>query len=236
MNSVSFRQTIVFKQAPVDITAAPSHHQLIAPAHFGSLKTSNEPKPGTSPRHVQSPVDDQPDSSQAEIAACHRLLQQITDMIQACDQRRKQNLLELQQVAIELAIAAASHLVETTIDRDQSGIEDLVKSAVNKFDESESITVSLNPDDLELLERRLAVTTHHAQLRTLSIQADTNLARGSCQLKNGTDEVYITEISHRIAQIRKHWLEELDDSQVERRQAQGGHSSLRRFPDRRETA
>ena len=171
-----------------------------------------------------------------ENAAVESLLGQLLESVKAIDQRREQSLLEMQQVAIELAIAAASHLVETVIEEDRFGIEDLIQSTFEQAGSDRSLRFSLHPDDLELLQRRISVTKSYQELRRLEFIEDFQLPRGSFQIHLPDGQTWLTGISLRLAEIRKHWLEELDAAQVERRQTETTNSSLRRFPDRRETA
>ncbi|MDB4733511.1 flagellar assembly protein FliH [Planctomicrobium sp.] len=171
-----------------------------------------------------------------ENAAVESLLGQLLESVKAIDQRREQSLLEMQQVAIELAIAAASHLVETVIEEDRFGIEDLIQSTFEQAGSDRSLRFSLHPDDLELLQRRISVTKSYQELRRLEFIEDFQLPRGSFQIHLPDGQTWLTGISLRLAEIRKHWLAELDAAQVERRQTETTNSSLRRFPDRRETA
>lgn len=171
-----------------------------------------------------------------ENAAVESILSQLLESVRAIDQRREQSLLEMQQVAIELAVAAASHLVETVIEEDRYGIEDLIQSTFEKAGSDSSLRFSLHPDDLDLLQRRLSVTKSYQEMRKLEFLEDSQLPRGSFQIHLPDGQTWLTGISLRLAEIRKHWLEELDAAQVERRQTETTNSSLRRFPDRRETA
>lgn len=171
-----------------------------------------------------------------ELGECQQLLSAAVDAIHSAEERREQTLLEMQQISLELAVAAASHLVHEAIQRDQFGIEELIRSTIRQVDEGFPLTVTLNPEDQALLNRRLDSIENKQDLEALSIQVDASLPRGTCQVRTSDGRSWRTEMSTRLDQIRKHWLEELDESQVERRQTQETDSSLRRFPDRRETA
>lgn len=164
------------------------------------------------------------------------LLVRIVEELETYDQRHHQTLLEMQQVAIELAVAAASHLVYSKIESDDFGIEDLVRSAIAPATDEHAVTVVLNPLDHELLQRRQTQLAPADDLAGVAFQTDETLPRGSCRVVSAAGAAWQSDISERLANIRKHWLDEFDESQVERRKTQDSDSSLRRFPDRRETA
>lgn len=164
------------------------------------------------------------------------LLELVVQRLSAVDDRRQQLLDELQTVAIELSIAVASHLTFQAIDADNFGVEKIVKSAIERIDPALRTVICLASEDYELLKRRASELLANCEQRNVVINVDSSLARGACEVRQPQGTHVVSDISTRLAEIRRHWLEELDDSQVERRAAQIGGQRLRRFPDRRETA
>ncbi|WP_437194004.1 FliH/SctL family protein [Planctomicrobium sp. SH527] len=164
------------------------------------------------------------------------LLNAIADSVAEVEERRKQSLGELQHVAIELAIAVASQLVYESLSREQFGVEKLVSQIVERMGVNGPITVSLNPADLALLQRRmtkLSVSWNSAQVE---LKGEPALAPGSCRAESPDGRMLVSEVTSRLSEIRRHWMEELDDAQIERRRPDGEGPALRRFPDRREIA
>jgi len=165
------------------------------------------------------------------------LLESLGEQLAILNQRRQQSLLEMQQVALELSVAVASQLVFQAIDREQFQVEELVRQAVQSLRLEAIPTVHLHPKDLELLQKRIVQqplpgwTPDEVQLH-----GDPGIARGGCRVESDTGRMLVSDIGLRLSEIRRHWMEELDDSQVERRRNAGEGSSLRRFPDRREIA
>lgn len=200
----------------------------VYPPNSSAINSRNQP--------VAKEIRIDEEELQRETTLLETLFQNLIEQIRLIDQRRAQALQEQQQLAIELAIAVASHLTQTLIEEDHFGIEEMMQSALERFKSAESIRMTLNPDDLDLMERRLAVTTSHQELRNLVIKTDPSLERGSFLVEDGQGTNWLSSVSLRLSEIRKHWLEELDAAQVERRQTQGTNQTLRRFPDRRETA
>ncbi|WP_437205269.1 FliH/SctL family protein [Planctomicrobium sp. SH664] len=154
--------------------------------------------------------------------------------VEHLEERRHQSLQELQQVAIELAVAAASQLTFRAIEADQFGVEMLVQQAIDRLGLHEPLQLALHPADLELLQRSEEGEAFFAE-QSLQIRSDATLERGACRMESGT-RILISDIASRLTEIRRHWLEELDDSQIERRRPQADSRTMRRFPDRRETA
>ncbi len=181
------------------------------------------------PQEVRKPVPPEPD--------LRPLLESISASIEEVEERRRQSLGEMQHVAIELAVAVASQLVFQALEREQFGVEELVRSAVEKMELDGPMTIALHPTDLALLQKRLAQNSSPAwQAKHVEFKGDAGVARGGCRAESPEGRMLISEITSRLSEIRRHWMEELDDAQIERRRTSRESPALRRFPDRRETA
>jgi len=164
------------------------------------------------------------------------LLQSIAESLETIDQRRQQSLLEMQQVAIELAIAVASQLVFQAIDSEHFAVEKLVQRAIESMGTEAIPVVFLHPQDLELLRKRLLQQPAPWSSEQITFHNDPGVSRGGCRVENDAGRMLVSDIGLQLSEIRRHWMEELDDSQVERRTTAGEVAALRRFPDRREIA
>lgn len=165
-----------------------------------------------------------------------RLLEAVQTAVDDLELRRQQSLGELQHVAVELAVAAASHLVFDAIEREQFAVDELVRQAITRMGLDEGITVSLHPDDLGMLQRKLADRPSPWSEGQVVLRGDPALARGGCRAESADGRILVSDVAARLSEIRRHWMEELDDAPIERRRTQAESGSLRRFPDRRETA
>lgn len=170
-----------------------------------------------------------------EAAALRGLAQSVADTVAEHEARRQQSLLEFQMVAVELAMAAASHVVGLALQADQFAAEALIQQAVDKLGLGKALVVTLNPADLELLKRTLAETPPDWS-RGVGLRGDPAVPRGGCRVEGGDNTVLISRLEDRLEEIRQVWLEGLNDAQVERRRHAEGDQALRRFPDRRDTA
>jgi hypothetical protein len=164
-----------------------------------------------------------------------QLIGNLEDLIRDHEEKRKQSLSELQLLAVELAIAAASQVVHQAIEADQFGVRGLVDGLIDKLGLADPIRVALHPADLKLLQAQLAETPPAWSPGLLTFTADPGLARGSCRGVAGGQEL-LSEAALHLAEMRRHLLEGLDDAEIERRHSSGQDQRLRRFPDRRETA
>ena len=170
------------------------------------------------------------ESEKAEVVRVATLLEKISQQLEVIDARRTQLLDELRQVAIELAVSAASHLAFCAIQADQFGIEDLIATAIGQIDQSLETTIVLHPDDSALLHKRSHDAVEKWSDQRASLITDDSLARGACDIRQPGSGHLVTDIGTRLSEIRRHWMEELDDTQVERRETQHHGKQLRRFP------
>jgi flagellar biosynthesis/type III secretory pathway protein FliH len=174
--------------------------------------------------------------NQAEAEALRRLLLQLSDVAEELQAQQKRRLEEMQQVAVELAVAIASRLVHERLQSGDFAVESLVQQAVQRLETNQPVTVYLNPDDLALLERHGArpdaPLAGEAPLRLL---ADSALGRGDCRAEVGDVQV-LTQVREQLGEIRRHLLEALPDATMDRRRQVSPDRPLRRYPDRRHTA
>jgi flagellar biosynthesis/type III secretory pathway protein FliH len=97
------------------------------------------------------------------------------------------------------------------------------------------VRVRLNPADHDLLKNLIRDPAGRRMLENVSCFDDPELARGTCRVESGR-RIVLSDMESRMENIRRSWMEKLDDSQVERRGDGSTSRTLRRFPERRETA
>ncbi len=137
----------------------------------------------------------------------------LTAALNALDSRRRQAIEELQQAAVELAVAAAESILQSAIDRDLFPIDRLVQESISELSGRGKITIRLNEQDLELLTRILeqaddAVLPDHVEL-----VADSTCSRGSC-VAEAESLLLVSDVRTRLESIRQIWLENLDDART----------------------
>lgn len=149
--------------------------------------------------------------------------------------QQRQRLKEMQLVAVELALAVASHLVQKQLARNEFPIEQLVARVVERLAPQQPATLFLNPDDLSLLTARREEAGHeflnaNPDIRLLT---DASLAPGDCRAETG-DLTITSRLEEQLNELRAGLLETLPEAENERRKARP--TTIRRFPDRRHTA
>jgi hypothetical protein len=143
---------------------------------------------------------------------------------------------ELQQAAVELSITIASQLVRRVIDAGQFGVRELVEDALQRLPVSGPVQVSLHPADLQQLQPQLAAQAPHILSgREVRFRPDPTLERGSCRA-DLPEEGILSDLHLSLGDLHEELMEGLADAQLEHRRAPGTDRSVRRIPDRRETA
>ncbi len=165
-----------------------------------------------------------------------RLATNLTESVFDIQEQQSRRLEEMQQVAVELAIAVASHLVHERIEAGDYAVERLVRQAVERLKTTQPVTIYLNPLDVQLLEKRLAKCQPPAlDLVHLHLVGDALLKRGDCRAEAG-DTCALSDMQEQLAGIRRHLLEALPEATLDRRRPMPADRAFRRFPDRRHTA
>ncbi|HVJ66802.1 MAG TPA: FliH/SctL family protein, partial [Caulifigura sp.] len=162
------------------------------------------------------------------------LMASVQEAVQDLETRRKQNLTELQEVAVELALAAASQVVGAAIDSDVFAVDRVVSDLLAHLTAEGPVRVAVNPADMKLLKAKRAdgLGTPGGVIEFFE---DPSLKRGCCKATSGSRAV-ISDWRTHLAEIRAGLHEELEHAQTERRGTEGAHQRVKRYPDRRETA
>lgn len=170
-----------------------------------------------------------------EISRLQQLLADTAHSVSELKTQHQQSLEEIQEVAVELAAAAASWLVGVAIDRDMFAVDDLILKAFEHLELNQSVKVRLNPADYDLLQTLLTDPASRKQLDQVSCVKDETICRGAVRVESGR-RILLTDMNTRLEEVRRSWMEKLNDSQIERRGDGSASRTLRRFPERRETA
>ncbi len=161
------------------------------------------------------------------------MFEDIQHQLAEFEQRRQQSMNEMRSLAVELAIAVTEKLVLEKIDESQFPFQNLIGQLVDQSPHSACLQLSLNPDDLQLLSQQIENShDENKAFGNLKLTADGRLPRGRFHIDSGDNE-YFYDIAMHLAEIRRTIMENLNESEIERRAADRNAGSLRRFPDRR---
>jgi flagellar biosynthesis/type III secretory pathway protein FliH len=168
--------------------------------------------------------------------ALRTVLGKLMEVAGELQDQRRQRLEEMQQVAVEIALAVASRLVHEKLEKADSGVEELVRQAVQRLNTSQPITIALHPKDLDLLQNRsgkaVPLSADGGPLRMIG---DPSLNRGDCRADAG-DTSLLADVQEQLADIRRHLLETLPEATLDRRKPLPPERPFKRFPERRQTA
>jgi flagellar biosynthesis/type III secretory pathway protein FliH len=173
--------------------------------------------------------------SEEELTELRQMLANTAELVMELQDQHRQSLHEMQEVAVELATAATSWLTGVAIDRGEFAVDDLIRKALHQMEIDQPVRVRLNPADHDLLKNLIRDPAGRRMLENVSCFDDPELARGTCRVESGR-RIVLSDMESRLENIRRSWMEKLDDSQVERRGDGSTSRTLRRFPERRETA
>lgn len=163
------------------------------------------------------------------------LLEQILLEIELLEERRVQSLTELQQVAIELGIAAASAIIGTAARRGCDELPQRIRQLIQELLPDAHTLLKLHPEDVTRVQAELNEAP--TEMRNLpQIRGDHSLPRGSFRLETPHGRIFFSDVSEQLCRIRQGWLEGLQDAQIERRTTPAATEGLHRYPDRRSTA
>lgn len=165
-----------------------------------------------------------------------KTLEALNDAVEEFEQRRQQSIGELQQIAVELAIMAASRVVHTELDHGQLGVEEFVTEAIDRLALFEKCTVRLHPQDLQSLQVCVGKTPVPWMNDLITLTGDPEISRGGIRLEADSGQVVLSDAVSRLARIHDEWTENIGDAQTEQRNVSSNAQPVRRFPDRRETA
>ena len=207
-------------------------------AHVRNVEVSTraampaEPKAPASVTQVEEVAP--PSSSHVEAIQLASLLDAIIDRLEDISHARSQSFTELQEIAIELGVAIASHLVKSKLDAGEFNLERLVRQAIDQLLPAGRINVRVNPADLDDLQRALNEPNEDL-LRRIDLKEDPKLPRGSCFVGT-SDHGLLSSFEARLENIRETLLQGIQYARIERRKTIDVDGSLRRFPDRRKPA
>ena len=170
-----------------------------------------------------------------ELTDLRQMLADTAELVMELQDQHRQSLQEMQEVAVELATAATSWLTGVAIDRGEFAVDDLIRKALHQMEIDQPVRVRLNPADHDLLKNLMRDPAGRRMLENVSCFDDSTLSRGTCRVESGR-RIVLSDMESRLENIRRSWMEKLDDSQVERRGDGSTSRTLRRFPERRETA
>lgn len=216
----------------ISLTRSPSSIRLVK--HGSSAHDAA----GQSAAHQQTVADSRVanEALSEQLIYLQQMLNDVGSAIDELQQQHRETLAEMQQATVELAVTAASWVVGAAIDANVFAVDDLVESMLKQLRQEQPVRICLNPQDAELLQQlRDGADADRFSGTDMDIVADSELERGHCRAESARTTL-VTDIEDQLADIRRIWMENLDETQIERRADDPAGRGFRRFPDRRHTA
>jgi flagellar biosynthesis/type III secretory pathway protein FliH len=159
-------------------------------------------------RPAPVPVEPVVDHAALERERFDKLLTLLERRAAEAEVDRQVPLNELARLATEIGVAAAAKLTHAKIAADEFGIETLVRGAIERLPTRQPVDVTLHPDDLVLLQKRLGDPAEIVANRTVRFAGDDQIARGDVKAALGDVEVW-SELSTQLAELRDRLMEGL---------------------------
>ena len=166
-----------------------------------------------------------------ERQAIEQTLAQVRQSVEQLGARYDAMAAEMRQAAVELAIAVAGRVVFDKLQAGDFPIEEMVRQAAARLPAAPAVTVYLHPEDLAVLQRRLASeedkeTRRHGDKEKEStpffslspclrvslsgksepcFESDPALRRGSCRTEAGEIHV-LADLATQLAELRRQLL------------------------------
>ncbi|MCS7270180.1 MAG: flagellar assembly protein FliH, partial [Gemmataceae bacterium] len=117
-------------------------------------------------------------------------------------------LQEWQRAAITLAMTIASRLLYERIQSGEFPIEARVREMIAQLANEPVVAVRLHPQDLKLLQERLAGQPLLSESEHPRFIADATLARGECRVE-GRDTILLSDVVRQLQEIQDELLRSL---------------------------
>lgn len=147
----------------------------------------------------------------ADRAKVEALLGELRRSMAAFREDQAGRLREWQRAAVELATTIATRLLHERITANDFPVEVRVRDMLDQVEQDAPATVYLNPDDLALLESRLAGEPLLPDRDDPRLVPDPDLSRGACRVE-GKESVLLSDLTRELQEIRDELLRSLGNA------------------------
>jgi hypothetical protein len=208
----------------------------------GDNRAVGDTSSGVSPPNVDAQAGIPNSAAVAELseeqhAGLVRSIESIFEAIAELEERRQNSIVELRELAVELACAITSHVIDDSLEHGQFPFERMIDQAITHLGVADpaTVTIRLHPDDCKAIKDVWnEEAANNAPQRPILVP-DSTLRRGSCEATVDSRGV-VVDVDDQLRQIRHELLGTLNDVKAERRHAEKNDQHVQRYPDRRDTA
>lgn len=189
------------------MTSSPVSQRITFNRKLSGIRVVETAQPAAKRTGTQQAIQSPADTLAQQNASIERLLTNIQNHVALVYQDDQRKQLELQQAAIELAVAAANCLASRCVELGKYSVEGMIAQAVEMCNETDSVLVILHPADHELFKKLPDADA----FANLSFQTDPKISRGECRIQTSSERLSFG-IANRLESIRRVWMETLDDA------------------------
>ena len=226
------------RSVQIEFLRSPTNVSVIVPNAQPVVPVQPEPKPAPPPPVAPPPAPvDNSKQIQEQLDYLQNLLNDVGRTVEDLKEQHRSTAHELHETAVELAVVAASWLTRVAIDADNFAVDDLVRDMIARLHDEQPVRIRLNRDDANLLMSLKESSADTPEFSNADVEfiPDDTLQRGVIRAESDRTTL-ITDLDGRLDDIRQTWMENLNETQTERRADESNGRELRRFPDRRHTA
>lgn len=207
----------------------PLHLPLRAITASVSHARPEEPVPAE-PEPVEVP-EEPPDDVQQDHQELLTMLRQLETKLDAVRTENREQLGDLQELAVELAVAVAAHVIKQKVDRDELALTELVHDAIQHMGLDHPLQVKVNSKDRSTLDTFEGT----AFPGPLELTSDDDVPRGACLVISGRGGV-MSSLEGRLENVRETLLQGIAYARNERPQAVDVGGAVQRLSDYRKPA
>ncbi len=148
--------------------------------------------------------------NEQKIEAITRNLESVLEELGA---QRSALIQENEEELVRISFMLASKILHREIYENPGSIVDLVKNSLDRLKHSSQLTIYVSPHDFRFLEDHIEnLTSYAGDKMKLSVEPDSNIARGGCLVKSDTGEVDAT-IDTMLKKLQSRiWSQEPEDA------------------------
>ncbi len=144
-------------------------------------------------------------------------------MMIAAAQHRRNVLMEAEEDLLKLAVKIAEKIIGQELKVNSGAIAGIVSAALRQIRNSESVTITVHPDDVPTLTERSDQVLGQQRHGTIEILSDPHLQRGDCRIETATGTID-ARLDVQLRALERALLTSMQHQQSRRQSAQSDDS------------
>ena len=204
------------KEVRIHLPARVRNVARMRPGEVLPLYTLPRPENRTTPKPLSVEIKPDP-TAQLQLAKAmaadrefiEKSLKELGDGLRQVYDLQQKQLGELRQAAVELSVLIAGRLLLRDVEDERYEIESMIRDVSSQLVEDQPAAIRLNPNDIQLLENRLAGRPLFPDREwTPKIVPDATVARGGCVVE-GKLQSLVNDPASELLKLRDETLERI---------------------------